>query len=59
MKKRKISIMKKIFDTSSLLLVEDLFETNDEIIIPSIVLEELEQIKISANKDENIKYSAR
>ena len=42
MKKRKILIMKKIFDTSSLLLVEDLFNSNNEIIIPSIVLEELE-----------------
>ena len=51
--------MKKIFDTSSLLLVENLFDTKDEIIIPSIVLEELEQIKVSINKNENIKYSAR
>lgn len=51
--------MKKIFDTSSLLLTEDLFNSNDEIIIPSIVLEELEKIKTAVNKDENIKYSAR
>lgn len=59
--------MKKImklnfYDTSSLLLIEDdLFSQNNDnsIIISSITLKELENIKVSTNKDAQIKHSAR
>ena len=49
------------YDTCSLLLrVDDLFCNPDEhIVISSITLEELECIKTSAKKDENIKHDAR
>jgi len=53
----------KYYDTSSLLLVADsLFENKKEdenIIITSITLNELEHIKTSANKDQSVKYTAR
>ena len=53
----------KIYDTSSLLLIEDfdkLFNNPEErVVITSITLHELEQIKISTNKDPSIKYAAR
>lgn len=50
----------KFYDTSSLLLkAENLFEEDKKIIISSITLEELEQIKTSATKSADIKYSAR
>ena len=56
MTKKKI----KFYDTSSLLLKADtLFDTQEEIWISSITLEELEQIKTSAHKDPDVKYSAR
>lgn len=51
--------MKKFYDTSSLLLTTNLFEQNteeNEIIISSITLKELEYIKTSSNKDYDIKY---
>lgn len=51
--------MTKIFDTSSLLLTENLLEEECNIVITNITLKELEQIKNSNNKDSNIKYSAR
>ena len=52
--------MTKIYDTSSLLIkAEEIFETNDKIVITNITLKELEIIKTSANKDLNIKYAAR
>ena len=52
--------MTKIFDTSSLLMLTDsLFNSTDKIVITSITLKELERIKTAANKDSNIKYSAR
>lgn len=48
------------YDTCSLLLkVDNLFDTEENIIISSITLNELEEIKTSSNKDPNIKYSAR
>jgi predicted ribonuclease YlaK len=48
------------YDTSSLLKkVDSLFEEEDLITISSITLEELENIKTSANKDADIKYAAR
>ena len=48
------------YDTSSLLLMaEDLFKNNERFAIASITLEELENIKSSANKDSDIKYTAR
>lgn len=53
----------KYFDTSSLLLLADsLFDDikeNENIIITSITLNELEHIKTSANKDQSVKYAAR
>ena len=53
-------MMTKIYDTSSLLLVGDnLFENDVNVVITSITLKELERIKTSANKDANIKYAAR
>lgn len=52
--------MTKFYDTSSLLLKADsLFDTEEEIIISSITLKELERIKTDSRKDENIKYAAR
>ena len=39
--------------------VENLFEKEENIIISSITLTELENIKTSAHKDVDIKYSAR
>lgn len=48
------------YDTSSLLLkANDLFEEEENIVISSITLEELEGIKISSHKDEEIKANAR
>lgn len=55
--------MKKIqiYDTSSLLLINNssLFEGDFHIVISSITLKELERIKTSANKDDDIKYASR
>lgn len=48
----------KFYDTSSLLVMgSELF--NNRFAISSITLEELELIKVSANKDSDIKYAAR
>lgn len=48
------------YDTSSLLLIGDkLFSQEDNIIISSITLKELENIKVSSNKDAQLKYTAR
>ena len=48
------------YDTSSLLKkVDSLFADEDLIAVSSITLEELENIKTSANKDADIKYAAR
>ena len=50
--------MVKFYDTNALLLkMEDLFE--EHFAISSVSLSELEKIKTSAGKDQNIKYSAR
>ena len=50
----------KFYDTSSLLKqVDTLFDNEEHIAISSITIEELENIKTSANKDADIKYSAR
>lgn len=54
--------MIKFYDTSSLLLIKDIFKQKkpeDNIMISSITLKELEHIKTSANKDANVKYQAR
>ena len=53
--------MIKIYDTSSLLLLGDkVFDnTEDDIYVTSISLNELEKIKSAANKDPAIKYAAR
>lgn len=50
----------KFYDTSSLLLKADnLFEDNTPFAISSITLNELENIKTSTHKDQEIKYAAR
>lgn len=51
----------KFFDTSSLLLqANHLFETDEyKLVISSITLQELEEIKTSAHKDLEIKFAAR
>lgn len=50
----------KFYDTCSLLLKADtLLEETDPIVISSITLNELENIKTSNNKDADIKYAAR
>jgi predicted ribonuclease YlaK len=50
----------KFYDTSSLLLAgETLFEQEDKFMISSVSLNELEYIKTSANKDDDVKYTAR
>ena len=50
--------MVKFYDTNALLLkMESLFE--EHFAISSVSLSELEKIKTSAGKDQNIKYSAR
>lgn len=51
----------KFYDTSSLLLnIEHLFDdTDSRVIISSISIQELENIKVSNNKDAEIKYKAR
>ena len=50
----------KFYDTSSLLLKADkLFEEEENIVISSITLNELENIKTSQNKDPDVKYAAR
>jgi hypothetical protein len=55
-----MTVITKIYDTSSLLLLsEELFKTNERIVVTSVTLQELENIKVSANKDANIKYAAR
>ena len=53
-------MMNKFYDTSSLLLITSLLsKIKDNIIISSITLQELENIKISLHKDPHIKYAAR
>ena len=50
----------RFYDTSSLLLKTDtLFDNSEPFVISSITLEELENIKVSTNRDEDIKYAAR
>ena len=50
----------KFYDTSSLLLkAGNLFDDEEHIVISSITLEELENIKTSANKDLEVKHAAR
>lgn len=57
MKTKKI----KFYDTSSLLLKVDSpqLDQDELVVISSVTLEELEQIKTAANKDNDIKYAAR
>ena len=52
--------MINFYDTSSLLLkVDSLLEENVPFAISSITLDELENIKTSSNKDQEVKYAAR
>ena len=52
--------MIKFYDTSSLIKkVNSLFDSNEIFVISSITLEELENIKTSSKKDNDIKYAAR
>jgi hypothetical protein len=49
----------KFFDTSSLLHLANKLDKEENIIISSITLEEIENIKTSSTKDEETKYRAR
>lgn len=50
----------KFYDTSSLLLAgQTIFDKDENFIVSSITLKELEEIKNSSNKNEDIKYQAR
>ena len=50
----------KFYDTSSLLLkAGNLFDDEENIVFSSITLEELEHIKTSSNKDQEVKHAAR
>ena len=50
----------KFYDTCSLLQAgESLFNSGEKFYVSSVTLKELERIKVSANKDADIKYSAR
>ena len=52
--------MIKFYDTCSLLnLQENIFQFDSKFLISSITIKELEQIKTSGTKDEEIKWSAR
>lgn len=51
---------KNFYDTCSLLLkAGNLFEQEENIVLSSITLEELENIKTSTNRDPDVKYAAR
>lgn len=51
---------KNFYDTCSLLLkAGNLFEQEENIVLSSITLEELENIKTSINRDPDVKYAAR
>lgn len=53
-------MMTKFYDTCSLLQAgESIFSSGEKFYVSSITLKELERIKVSANKDADIKYSAR
>lgn len=58
---RTMMMIYNFYDTCSLLMrAADLFDdVNEKIIISSVTLEELENIKTSINKDAEIKYNAR
>lgn len=49
----------KVYDTSALLNLKDELEFDEESYIPLIVLKELENIKSSVHKDDEIKFYAR
>lgn len=51
--------MKKFYDTCALLKLMDKIFEEDDFVISSITLKELENIKTSINKDFSIKYQAR
>ena len=59
--RRQKIVIYKFYDTSSLLLkTNNLFDEEDaRVVVSTITLQELENIKTSSNKDEEIKYSAR
>ena len=48
----------KFYDTNAILKLQDkIFE--EDFIISSVTLQELEHIKVSRNKDDHVKYEAR
>lgn len=50
----------RFYDTCALLLAgETLFDKGEKFLISSVTIKELERIKTSANKDADVKYSAR
>ena len=50
--------MKKFYDTNAI-LKEDLGSITERIYLSSVTLQELENIKTSRNKDEEVKFNAR
>lgn len=54
-----VSKILKVYDTSALLNLKDELVLDENAYIPLLVLKELEHIKTSATKDEEIKYYAR
>lgn len=56
-KKRKMMMIYNFYDTSSLLILGNrLFESEQKILISSVTLEELENIKTSNHKDASVKF---
>ena len=51
--------MNKFYDTNALLELSDKLDTLDFFYTSTIVLEELENIKTSKNKTEDLRYKAR
>ena len=50
----------KFYDTCSLLLkIDNLWEEDSTLVLSSITLEELENIKTASNKDPDVKFAAR
>ena len=53
------AIKQNFYDTNAILLLQDRLLKEEKFYISSTTLQELEHIKVSRNKDEEIKYRAR
>lgn len=54
-----MKMMNNYYDTCSLLIKGKDIKKDEHILISSITIDELENIKTSANKDADVKYTAR